>query len=320
MEANFNSVESEPPKLVNSNIGSLLFADDLLVISESKEGLQNSINKLSDFCDNWQLTVNVKKTKTMVLQQRNINSNTSFINFKGNIIQNVSEYKFLGSLIKSNGIEDLAKKAQKVLFSIKSRVASLGNIPIKVSNNLFDKLVQPVLTYNAEIYFMDSYLTYYRAKRRAEISNKEIDNFTFIDKTPCERIHLNFCKFTLGAKQTSSNIGVRAELGRLPMEHFIMISLYLARLHTDTVNSLLKEALVLSKSLDSQGTYSWFTFVKNITSDQNIFDKTSNCKNLKEVKSLKPFIKRELKNKYAKIKSKVLMKIVKCSCIKNYKN
>jgi hypothetical protein len=44
--------------------------------------------------------------------------------------------------------------------------------------------------------------------------------------------------------------------------------------------------------------YSWFTFVKNITSDQNIFDKASNCKNLKEVKSLKPFIKRELKNKY----------------------
>ena len=152
------------------------------------------------------------------------------------------------------------------MFSIKSRVASLGNIPIKVSNNLFDKLVQPVLTYNAEISFMDSYLTYYRAKRRAEISNKEIDNFTFIDKTPCERIDLIFCKFTLGAKQISSNIGVRAELGRLPMEHFIMTQsiVYLSRLHTDNVNPLLNEALILSKSLDSQGTYSWFTFVKNI--------------------------------------------------------
>jgi hypothetical protein len=115
---------------------------------------------------------------------------------------------------------------------------------------------------------------------------------------------LNFCKFTLGAKKTSSNIGVRAELGRLPLEHFIMTHsiLYLARLHTDNVNPLLKEALVLSKSLDSQGTYSWFTFVKNITSDQNIFDKTSNCKNLKEVKSLKPFIKRELKNKYKQMR------------------
>jgi hypothetical protein len=67
------------------------------------------------------------------------------------MIQNVSEYIFLGSLIKSNGnlnhsLEDLAKKAKKVLFSIKSRVSSLRNIPIKVSNNIFDKLVQPVLT------------------------------------------------------------------------------------------------------------------------------------------------------------------------------
>jgi hypothetical protein len=36
----------------------------------------------------------------------------------------------------------------------------------------------------------------------------------------------------------------------------------------DNVNPLLREALILSKSyqnLDSQGTYSWFTFVKNIT-------------------------------------------------------
>ena len=162
------------------------------------------------------------------------------------MIQNVSEYNSLGSLIKSNGnlnhsLEDLAKKAQTVLFSIKSRVASLGNIPIKVSNNLLDKLVQPVLTYNAEISFMDSYLTYYRAKRRVEISNKEIDNFTFIDKTSCERIHLNFCKYTLGAKKTSSNIGVRAELGRFPMEHFIMTQtiLYPTRLHTDNANPLL---------------------------------------------------------------------------------
>jgi hypothetical protein len=36
----------------------------------------------------------------MALQQRNINSNTSFINFKGNMIQNVSEYTFLGSYQK----------------------------------------------------------------------------------------------------------------------------------------------------------------------------------------------------------------------------
>jgi hypothetical protein len=33
---------------------------------------------------------------------------------------------------------------------------------------------------------------------------------------------------------------------------------YLARLHTDNLNPLLKEAFELSKSLDSQGVYSWY--------------------------------------------------------------
>jgi hypothetical protein len=50
-------------------------------------------------------------------------------------------------------------------------------------------------------------------------------------------------------------IGVRAELGRFPVENFInsQAILYLARLHTDNLNPLLKEAFELSKSLDSQG-------------------------------------------------------------------
>jgi hypothetical protein len=75
-----------------------------------------------------------------------------------------------------------------------------------------------------------------------------IQNTHFINKTPCERIDLIFCKFTLGAKKISSNIGVRAELGRIPMEHFIMTQsiLYLSLLHSDNVNPLLKETLILS--------------------------------------------------------------------------
>ena len=47
---------------------------------------------------------------------------------------------------------------------------------------------------------------------------------------------------------------MRAELGRFPVENFInsQAILYLARLHTDNLNPLLKEAFELSKSLDSQ--------------------------------------------------------------------
>ena len=45
--ASFNTEECKPSELLNSKVGSLAFADDLLIISESKEGLQNSVNKLN---------------------------------------------------------------------------------------------------------------------------------------------------------------------------------------------------------------------------------------------------------------------------------
>jgi hypothetical protein len=72
------------------------------------------------FRDNWQLTLNVTKTKTMVVQQ-NTSQVSPFINFKGDVIKNVTEYTFLGCLLKSNGnlrhsLEELAKKSKESII------------------------------------------------------------------------------------------------------------------------------------------------------------------------------------------------------------
>lgn len=55
-------------KLSNSYVVSLSFADDFLIMSEGKEVLQNSLDELNNFRDDWQLTLNIKKTKTTVIQ------------------------------------------------------------------------------------------------------------------------------------------------------------------------------------------------------------------------------------------------------------
>jgi hypothetical protein len=51
------------------NVSSLLYADDLVLISESAIGLQNSLNILSCYCDKWNLTVNVdiKKSASLLI-------------------------------------------------------------------------------------------------------------------------------------------------------------------------------------------------------------------------------------------------------------
>ncbi len=44
----------------------MLFADDLVLLVESRSGLQSSIDLLVNFNKKWRLSVNVDKTKVMV--------------------------------------------------------------------------------------------------------------------------------------------------------------------------------------------------------------------------------------------------------------
>ena len=298
-----------PLKLIDSEINNLLFADDIIIFSETKEGLQNSINNFSKYCDKWQLTVNIKKTKSMVFQRRLSKVEKPFIKYKNQFIDNVTEYKFLGSVICSNGnlnssINDLAKKARKVLFALYSRFSAIGNVPIHVASNLFDSLVKPILTYNSEICMMDVYLPFIRAKTRAKNSNNSVDSFHFIDKTPFEKTHLSFCKHILGIRKCSSNLATRLELGRAPLENNIKVQslLFLARLQTENINPLLKESFEACKMLDSQNIYSWYTYVKSIISENSAdFIRLTTCKTLKEVKTLKNSIKEAIFNQYDKL-------------------
>ena len=41
----------------------LMYADDLIILSESKEGLQKQIGKLENYCTKWRLQINEKKRK-----------------------------------------------------------------------------------------------------------------------------------------------------------------------------------------------------------------------------------------------------------------
>ena len=270
----FDSAECTPPRLTELNVGSLLFADDLIIISETKTGLQNSMNYLSNYCDRWQLTVNINKTKSLVFENRSNKLLNHFVNYKNLTVENVKEFKFLGSVIKSNGslvtsTEDLCNKARKVFFSVKSYTSAFTGVPVSVACNLFDTLINPILTYNSEVFYMDLYLKFYRAKERSKRSNSPIDVFDFIDKTSIEKLHLHFCKNILGLKRKSVNMTARSELGRDPIEKQIQIKTirYLARLNNEKINPLLREAFIMCKKLDSEGTYTWYSYAKALSSD-----------------------------------------------------
>ena len=56
--------------LLESEAKYLLFAEDLVLLSPTKEGLQQHLELLHRFYQTWALTVNLSKSKIMVFQKR----------------------------------------------------------------------------------------------------------------------------------------------------------------------------------------------------------------------------------------------------------
>ena len=53
----------DPVVIHDRPLSCLMFADDLVLLSETAHGLQNSLTNLGNYCDQWGLDVNLDKTK-----------------------------------------------------------------------------------------------------------------------------------------------------------------------------------------------------------------------------------------------------------------
>ena len=58
-----------PVLLGQKHISCLLSADDLVLLSESQEGIQNCLNKTWEYCKSWGLEINYTKSKAMIFNK-----------------------------------------------------------------------------------------------------------------------------------------------------------------------------------------------------------------------------------------------------------
>ena len=62
------SISDQVP-LNSARLNHLVYAGDLVLLSESKEGLQSCLDSLPMYCDRWQLKINVETRGPMVLNR-----------------------------------------------------------------------------------------------------------------------------------------------------------------------------------------------------------------------------------------------------------
>ena len=80
----------------------LLYADDTIIMAESRSELQAALNGMSHYCKMWKMEVNTLKTKVVVFGRRKGNHEADFI-FGNTKVSVVSEYTYLGILMSCNG-------------------------------------------------------------------------------------------------------------------------------------------------------------------------------------------------------------------------
>ncbi len=192
--------------LHDSQIRCLLYADDLVLLSPTKHGLQQNLDLLEQYCQTWALTVNLKKTNIMIFQKRSRSQGTQHIFTLGtNQITHTSHYNYLGLKITSTGnfnhaVNELRDKARRAFYAMKRQCPI--EIPIRIWLKIVESVIEPIALYGSEVW--------------GPLTNPSQD-LTKWEKHPIETLHAELCKNILHVHRHTTNNACRAELGKYPL-------------------------------------------------------------------------------------------------------
>ena len=181
----------------------LLYADDAVIFSDSVNGLQDSLNVLSQYCKRWKLHLNTDKTKVLVFKRGGRSSKQENWSFDGRKLEVVKAIKYLGITLSQNGsfiahFSAVAEKARKASFALLKRTNQFRNLSPIILYDLYCKTIIPILCYGCEIW-------------------------GFSDLQIIERVHLWFCKLILKVKSTTMSELVYCELATSPIKNLVYV-------------------------------------------------------------------------------------------------
>ena len=137
-------------KLHQHLIRELLFADDAALVSHSKEGLQRLMDCFSKACDDFGLTISIKKTEVMT---QNTTLDPS-ITVKNSTLKVVDKFNYLGSTISRNQsldseIDVRIGKAASAMAKLDMRVWLNRNLTISTRVKVYQACILSTLLYGS---------------------------------------------------------------------------------------------------------------------------------------------------------------------------
>ena len=78
------------------NVSILLYADDIVLISENEENLQYMLDFMCEWCYKWKLRLNIDKSSVVLFRPKPHNRSDFRFHFGENQLITVDKYKYLG--------------------------------------------------------------------------------------------------------------------------------------------------------------------------------------------------------------------------------
>ncbi|KAK6196333.1 hypothetical protein SNE40_001576 [Patella caerulea] len=277
----------------------LLYADDTILLADNPCDLQTLLTNFDQYCDKWNLKINIQKTKVLIFSSGIIAINQKFY-LKNDEVEIVSYYKYLGVIFQrsrsfSKTKQDVIEKATKGMYSLLRKCRN-NNLSISCQIQLFDKCILPILMYGSEIWGYEN-----------------VDNL--------EKIQLNFYKTILNLRKTTPNCMIYAELGKLPIQCLIKMRMiqFWNRLLNGKASKLsfcLYKLLYINSSkynFDCK----WIYFLKTILNETG-FPYTWNCQIVDNWTTKR--IEISLKDQFLQKCLADIQLSPKCLCYKIFKN
>lgn len=144
-----------------TEIFTLLFADDVVLISDTVIGLQNQLDVLRRKSNEFGLTVNTDKSKVLVFRLGGHLAYHEKWHIGDDRLEVLNNYKYLGmmfstKLCTNTALQDLANRAKSAATKIIRTMHKLNSISCDIFFKLFDSQVQPILLYASEVWGMES--------------------------------------------------------------------------------------------------------------------------------------------------------------------
>ena len=152
----FDNAKCDPVRLHTKLIHCLMCADDLLILSETENGLTESLERLGNYAKKWKLKISARKTNIIVFNMAGKVIDV-ILWIDDILIQSCSEYTYLGTVFtpgnsfKKAQIE-LYKKVCRAFFNFLSAVNVQTGAQVSTVRKLCNSLVRPILLCNSEIW------------------------------------------------------------------------------------------------------------------------------------------------------------------------